>query len=189
MAQKFHSYSTQEAVNISAKRAVIRITPTINGTQYANNDVLFDTTEIPEAVAYQGGCSKLLNITINSKSASLFDIQLWFFQVNQSAGTINAAWNMSDADFFTAKNLGCIYLNGSNLQQNPGGGRVYSVMQGYSGFTGATKTYPQLPLMLQAESDSTSIYVAAKMTSENDPGNTTPSFSVGDLELAFGIDY
>ena len=118
----------------------------------------------------------------------MFDCLLWFFQVNQSAGTVNAAWNMSDSDFASAKNLGCIYINGSNLQQNPGGGRVYTVMQGYSGFTGATKTYPQLPLVLQAESSSTSVYVAGKITSENDPGNTTPSFSVGDIELVFGLE-
>ena len=189
MATKFHTYSTQEAANIVAKRAAIRVTPTITGVQYSNNDVLFDTTEIPIAVAYNGGCSKLVNITINSKSASLFDAQLWFFQVNQSAGTVNAAWNMSDSDFATAKNLGCIYIFGSTLQQNPGGGRVYTIMQGYSGFTDATKTYPQLPLILQAESDSSSIYVAGRVSSENDPGNTTPSFSVGDIELVFGIDY
>ena len=189
MATKFHSYSTQEATNIIAKRAAIRVTPTITGVQYSNNDVLFDTTEIPSAVAYDGGASKLLNITINSKSASLFDMILWFFQVNQSAGTVNSAWSMSDSDFATAKNLGCIYIDGDNLQQNPGGGRVYTIMQGYSGFTSATKTYPQLPLVLQAESDSSSIYVAAKVQSEDDPGNTTPSFSVGDIELVFGIDY
>lgn len=189
MAQKFHSYSTQEATNIIAKRAAIRVTPTITGVQYSNNDVLFDTTEIPEAVAYKGGASKLINLTINSKSASLIDIQLWFFQANQSAGTVNATWNMSDGDFASAKNLGCLYISGNNLQQNPGGGRVYTIMQGYSGFTGATKTYPQIPLVLQAESDSTSVYVAARIASEDDPGNTTPSFSVGDLELVFGIDY
>ena len=189
MATKFHSYSTQEAANIIAKRAAIRVTPTITGVQYANNDILFDTTEIASAVAYDGGCSKLVNITINSKSSSLFDMQLWFFQVNQSAGTVNAAWNMSDTDFATAKNLGCIYIDATNLQQNPGGGRVYTIMQGYKAFTGATKTYPQLPLILQAESDSSSIYVAARISSENDPGNTTPSFSVGDIELVFGIDY
>ena len=189
MATKLHDYSTQEATNILAKRAVIRVTPTITGVQYANNDVLFDTTEIPNAVAEIGEASSLENITINSKSSSLFDIQLWFFQVNQSAGTVNAAWSMSDSDFATAKNLGCIYLDGDNLQQNPGGGRVYTIMQGYAGFTGATKTYPQLPLMLQAESTSSSVYVAGRVSSEDDPGNTTPSFSVGDIELVFGINY
>jgi hypothetical protein len=96
---------------------------------------------------------------------------------------------MSDSDFGTAKNLGCLSINGDNLQQNFGGGRVYTIMQGYSGFTGETKTYPQLPLMLQAASGSTSVYVAAKVQSEADSGNTTPSFSVGDIELVFGIDY
>jgi hypothetical protein len=189
MAIDLHRHSAQESNNIIARRAAVRVVPTINGTQYSNNDVLFNTTEIPNAVASPGGASKLLNVTINSKSASLFDILIWFFQVNQSAGTINAAWNMSDADFFNAKNLGCLYMNGSGLQQNPGGGRVYTIMQGYAGFTGATKTYPQLPLILQAATGSTSVYVAAKITSENDPGNTTPSFSVGDIELVFGIDY
>ena len=169
------------------KYKAIRVTPTITGVQYANNDILFDTVEIPNAIKHTGGASKLINVTINSKSASLFDCILWFFQVNQSAGTVNATWNMSDSDFAAAKNLGCIYINGSNIQQNPGGGRVYTVMQGYSGFTGATKTYPQLPLVLQAEAGSKSIYVAGKITSENDPGNTTPSFSVGDIELVFGV--
>ena len=28
-------------------RRVIRVTPTITGVTYANNDILFDTTEIP----------------------------------------------------------------------------------------------------------------------------------------------
>tara|TARA_R100000458_G_C8257361_1_gene233326 strand:+ start:910 stop:1479 length:570 start_codon:yes stop_codon:yes gene_type:complete len=189
MAIDLHKHSAQEASNITSRRAVIRVTPTITGVQYSNNDVLFTTTEIPEAVGYSGGASKLINITINSKSASLFDCTMWFFQANQSAGTVNGAWNMSDSDFGSAKNLGCIYIDGDNLQQNPGGGRVYTIMEGYSGFTSKTKTYPQLPLMLQAESGSTSVYVAAKIQSEDDPGNTTPSFSVGDIELVFGIDY
>jgi len=184
-----HQFSAPEALNIIAQRAAIRVTPTITGVQYSSNDILFDTTEIPNAVATPGGASKLINITINSKASSLFDILLWFFQVNQSAGTVNSAWNMSDSDFATAKNLGCIYVDANNLQQNPGGGRVYTIMQGYKAYTGATKTYPQLPLMLQAASGSSSVYVAAKIQSENDPGNTTPSFSVGDIELVFGIDY
>ena len=167
---------------------VVRVTPTINGDAYANNDVLFDTTEIPNAVKFGGGASKLINITINSKSASLFDIALWFFQANQAVASTNSAWSLSDADFGTAKNLGCVYVDSDNLQQNPGGGRVLTIMQGYKAFTSATKTYPQLPLILQADGNSTSVYCAAKIQCEDDPGNTTPSFSVGDIELVFGID-
>ena len=189
MAIDFHKHTVQEATNIAAKRAAVRVTPTITGVTYANNDVLFNTTEIPQAVGYHGGASKLINLTINSKSASLFDIQLWFFQANQSVATANTAWSLSDADFGTAKNLGCISVDADNLQQNPSGGRVYTIMQGYKSFTSATKTYPQLPLILQAESGSTSVYCAARVSSEDDPGNTTPSFSAGDIELVFGIEY
>ena len=167
----------------------IRVTPTITGDTYANNDILFDTTEIPGAVKYKGGCSKLISLTINSKSASLFDCALYFFQANQAIGTANDAWSLSDAEFGAAKNLGCLTIDSDNLQQNPGSGRVLTIMQGYKAFTSATKTYPQLPLILQAESDSTSIYCAAKIQSEDDPGNTTPAFSVGDIELVFGIEY
>ena len=50
-----------------------RVTPTITGVTYANNDILFDTTEIPNAVETAGGGSKLINMTITSKSTSLFD--------------------------------------------------------------------------------------------------------------------
>ena len=93
----------------------VRVTPTITGVQYSNNDVLFNTTEIANAVEVAGGASKLINITINSKSSSLFDFTLWFFQVNQSAGTVNSAWSMSDSDFAAAKNLGCISVSYTHL--------------------------------------------------------------------------
>ena len=166
----------------------VRVTPTITGVQYANNDILFDTTEIPKAVQYAGGGSKLINMTITSKSTSLFDCIFYFWQVNQSMGTVNAAKSISDATMAAGKCLGTIYMDGDNLQQNYSNGRIYSINQSYAGFTGATKTYPQLPIVLQAEAGSTSVYVTAIIQSEDDPGNTTPSFSVGDIELIFGIE-
>ena len=38
-----HKFSTAEALNIVAQRAAIRVTPTITGVQYSNNDILFNT--------------------------------------------------------------------------------------------------------------------------------------------------
>ena len=35
-------------------RLVIRVTPTVTGVQYSNNDILFDTTEVPLAVGSPG---------------------------------------------------------------------------------------------------------------------------------------
>jgi len=165
-----------------------RVTPTITGVQYANNDILFDTTEIPNAVLYEGGASKLINMTITSKSTSLFDCIFYFWQVNQSMGTVNAARSISDATMAAGKCLGGIYMNADNLQNNYSNGRIYSINQGYSGFTGETKTYPQLPIVLQAEAGSKSVYVAAIVQSEDSSGNVTPSFSIGDIELIFGLE-
>ena len=166
----------------------VRVTPTITGVQYSNNDILFDTTEIPKAVKYAGGGSKLVNMTIASKSTSLFDCIFYFWQVNQSMGTVNATKSISDATMAAGKCLGTVYMDADNLQNNYSNGRIYSINQGYSGFTGATKTYPQLPIVLQAETGSTSVYVTAIIQSEDGSGNVTPSFSVGDIELIFGLE-
>ena len=173
---------------LEEKYKAVRVTPTITGVQYANNDILFDTTEIPNAVSRAGGGSKLINMTITSKSASLFDCIFYFWQVNQSMGTVNAARSISDATMAAGKCLGSVYMNADNLQNNYSNGRIYSINQGYSGFTGETKTYPQLPIVLQAEASSKSVYVAAIVQTEDSSGNVTPSFSVGDIELIFGLE-
>ena len=49
-------------------RRIIRVTPTITGVTYANNDILFDTTEIPLAVGKKGECSKLVSAMIISNT-------------------------------------------------------------------------------------------------------------------------
>ena len=46
---------------------IITITPTISGTAYDAGDVLFLTTEIPNAVSSRGGVSKLLSVTMVKK--------------------------------------------------------------------------------------------------------------------------
>ena len=86
-------------------RRVIRVTPTITGVTYGNNDILFDTMEIPLAVGKKGECSKLVSAMIISKSNSVFDGELFFCQTNQSVGAANSARNVSDADFAAAKVL------------------------------------------------------------------------------------
>ena len=151
----------------------VRITPTITGVQYANNDILFDTTELANAVESPGGASKLVNVSLWSKSVDVFDIELLFFQVNQSMGTVNAGRNVSDADWATAKYLGHIVLDGSEDDYNYGNGRI---------FTFADR--PALPIVLQAEAGSTSVYCAAFLSGTD----VTPSFSVGDIELIFGLE-
>ena len=120
-------------MNQNARR-VIRVTPTITGVTYANNDILFDTTEIPLAVGKPGECSKLVSAMIISKSNSVFDAEIFFCQVNQSVGTVNAARNVSDADFATAKVMGTLTLDGSADDYNYGGGRIFRFDRNQEGF-------------------------------------------------------
>ena len=155
------------------RHKALRLTPTITGVQYANNDILFDTTEMANAVESPGGASKLVNVSLWTKSNDVFDIELLFFQVNQSMGTVNAGRNVSDADWAAAKYLGHLVLDGSEEDYNYGNGRI---------FTFANR--PELPIILQAMRGDSSIYCAAFLSGTD----VTPSFSVGDIELIFGLE-
>lgn len=174
--------------NNFSKKEVIRVTPTLTGVTYANNDILFTTTEIPNAVEGNGGCSILTSAMISSKSNSIFDIELFFAETSQSVGTVNAERNVSDSDWASCKVLGRISLDGSADNYNYGGGRIYNFDRQSDAFDGGTvlreRWDPRLPIMLQASSDSTSVYCFAFLTGTD----VTPDFSVGDIELILGID-
>ena len=172
------------ALNQNARR-VIRVTPTVTGVQYANNDILFDTTEVPLAVGKKGECSKLVSAMVISKSNSLVDMELFFCQVNQSVGTVNAARNVSDADWATAKVLGRLTLDSSADNYNYGNGRVHNFDRQSETYSTTDQWKSRFPVLLQAAAGSTSIYTFAFVTGTD----VTPEFSVGDIELILGVEY
>ena len=152
-------------MNQSARR-VIRVTPTITGVAYSNNDILFDTTEVPLAVGKKGECSKLVSAMIISKSNSVFDAEIFFCQVNQSVGTANAARNVYDADFATAKVMGSLTLDGSADDYNYGGGRVFRFdnnLESAGSTDGDHIAKARFPVLLQAASGTTSVFCFAFM--------------------------
>ena len=166
-----------------ANFAVIRVTPTLSGDQYANNDIFFDTTAISEAVRYQGGSSKLVSCMINSKSNSLFDIELFFCEVNQSVGTINAERSVSDGDWATAKVLVRLTLDSSVNNYNYGNGRVHNFSKANAASNDQWQT--QFPIMLKADNGSTSVYCFAFCSGTD----VTPEMSDGDIDIVLGIEY
>ena len=174
---------------VSNAVTVRRITPVITGVTYSNNDVLWDSTEIKHAVLGEGGCSKQVSCMINSKSNSAFDIELFFASVSQSVGATNTARNVSDADWATCKVLGRITLDSSADNYNYGGGRVHNFDRQSQAFAGGTilneRFKSRFPIILQADSNSTSVYCFAFLTGDD----VTPDFSVGDLEVVLGIEY
>ena len=122
-------------------------------------------------------------------SNSAFDIELFFASVSQSVGATNTARNVSDADWATCKVLGRITLDSSADNYNYGGGRVHNFDRQSQAFAGGTilneRFKSRFPIILQADSNSTSVYCFAFLTGDD----VTPDFSVGDLEVVLGIEY
>ena len=169
-------------------RKVIRVTPVLTTAQYADNDILFGTTEIPLAVNGTGECSKLVSAMIVSKDSEVFDGELFFAQTNQAVGSANAARNVSDADFAACKVTGTLTLDGSADDYVYGGGRIsrFDVnLEGAGATDGDLIAKSRFPILLQAEPDSRSVFCFMFLSGTD----VTPTLAVGDIELILGIEY
>ena len=87
---------------------VIQVTPTLDTSAYADGDILFDTTEIPDAVIGLGGCSKLVSVAITNKQGDITPMTMYFQQAARGMGTANAAMDVVSANTVHAKQLGYI---------------------------------------------------------------------------------
>ena len=170
---------------INSNYNVIRVEPVITGDQYANNDILFDTTKIPNAVNSLGGTSELVSCMISSKSNSLFDIELFLCSTSQSVGSANAERSVSDSDWAATKVLGRLTLDSSADNYNYGSGRVHNFDRQSETYETTDQWKSRFPIILQASSNSSSVYCFAFCTGTD----VTPEFSVGDIEIIFGIKY
>ena len=160
---------------------IIRVTPTLDTNAYAQGDVLFTATEIPQAVLGNGGCSKLVGAYVFDKSNSDSDIFFVWTEGNTALGTINATADISDADLLANNICGLTKLD------NDAGTS--------SGHIDNSKIHQMAPaslggenndnlVFLQAADDSTSVYVQGILTS-----STTPTFAAADLQLILHIQY
>ena len=159
---------------------VIRVTPTLSTDAYANGDVLFTTTEIPNAVIGNGGCSKLISVSIVSQNTTLVDMDIVFMQESTNLGTINAAVDIADSDLEAAKMLGYVSLDGSNSGISLVNSVLFTTAAGAEGTTQLDRSFP---ILLQAEDDSTSVYFSAILRDQ------TPTYAADDLDFMFHIEY
>tara|TARA_R100000655_G_scaffold36845_1_gene71282 strand:- start:180 stop:695 length:516 start_codon:yes stop_codon:yes gene_type:complete len=162
------------------KYEIIRVTPTLDTSAYSNNDVFFNATEIPNAVRESGGCSRLLDITILNEDNVDCAVDLVFMQVSKDLGTINdvvgsnSKWTNALAK--AAKVLGVVKIDMTDSFTN----LVNNIVYTYNNF--GTGSGGMAPFLLQAESDSTSVYVAAVIR------DGTPTCAADDWELVFHIE-
>ena len=162
---------------------IIRITPTISATAYDAADVLFLTTEIPNAVSNRGGVSKLVAITALSQHDATDDISLIFMENSYDLiGALSPGSSggvaMTDANAEAANLLGTVFLDGSFNIIDLGGARLFSGGGAFGSGSGLS-----MPLILKAAEGSTSVYVTAVTADAQDYG------AVDDLDIAFHIEY
>ena len=107
----------QDGVVKQAKR-IIRVSPTLDTNAYAEDDVLFVATEIPNAVIGKGGCSKLVAMYVIDKSNTDSDIDFYFSEGSTALGTINATANITDANLVSNNICGVELLFKTSLKAN-----------------------------------------------------------------------
>ena len=148
----------------TGKYSIVRVTPTISGTAYADGDVLFLTTEIPNAVRGEGGYSKLVAVTIIDQHTVLEDANADFDLVFMGAqknliGAISPGSSggvaISDANLEAANILGGFEVDSDDNIVKLGTSNIVHV----GSSTGNAASHG-LPMMLKAESGSTSVYFA-----------------------------
>lgn len=128
----------------------VTVTPTLDTSAYANGDTLFATTAISGAVRIADAPGTLVSVAAIDKDDVGESIDLHFFSSNVTFGTANAVPSISDAD--AANYLGTVTINSADWY-DLGGNRV------------ATKTGSSCGFVVTPASGTTTVYVAATVTS------------------------
>ena len=157
--------------NAVSNYTIIDVTPTLSTNAYADGDALFNYQELPNAVRGNGGCSELINITVNSKKAAFTSMELMFQTNAQSLEAANDAMNITAVEGAAAGFLGWVDMPSS------GGLDMGNFIIGMPHLS-----KPQLPFLLQAASGSTSVYFSAII-------GGTVTFGASDLTFRFHIKY
>ena len=159
---------------MAKKFKTTRITPTsFVGTTGDADEVVFNPTEIPNAVFHNGGGSKLKSIVLIDYDDNINDaLDLYFFQLGTNdMGTLGAAIDITDAELLANKCLGMISFPGVPNSNADGGDVINSRIY--------VKT--NVDLIVQAEDLSSSIFVACV-------AQASTTSSLAGKELVFGFE-
>ena len=159
---------------------IIRVTPTIvEDSAYADGDVLFTATAIPNAVRGNGGCSKLISAYMIDKRKQAFDCELYFCEQNTAFGTIDETADISVANIEAAK-VCCVLKKDNDQGENQDLDNIH--INKIVGMDGSDDF--GFPTLLQAGAGSTNVFVTGVIV------DGTPTFTeTDDIELIFHIQY
>ena len=167
--------------NNNSKYTVIRVTPTLSTDAYAQGDVLFVATAIPNAVLGNGGDSKLTAMYILNQNTTDVVIDFIFSENSAVFGTINATADIADATIEAANVTGFLHLDAGES----GTSHIDTSEMKRVGVSdaGGDSTLLTSPILIQAAAGSTSVYVVGILT-----GSATPTYAADDIDLIFHIE-
>lgn len=148
---------------VGAPDIVVTVTPTLDTNAYTAGDLLFDSTEIANAVRANGGTAILQSITIIDKDDQKLGATLLFADANTDLGTPNSAPDPDDTEAATV--IGHVAVAASDYVDL--GGASVACIRGVG-------------LLLKAGAATTSLYVAAIT-------GGTPTHTASGLVLKIGL--
>ncbi len=157
---------------------IVRVSPTLETSEYAVGDVLFDPIEIANAVPSRGGTSWLRNMYLVDKEEQSQDIEFYFFEKSTSIGTVNATANVSNDDFVAGNFIG---MNMIDSDQSDSTQLDNIHINQVHNFDGTDTLFS--PIMLQAAGNSTSVYVTAACL------GGTATYAADSLQLVLHIEF
>ena len=165
--------------NAASNYAIIRVTPTLSTDAYAQGDVLFTATAIPNAVRGNAGSSLLLAMYLVNQVTTEVDIDFIFSEGNTALGTINATADIDDTEIQALSVTGLMTLDGSASKTTQLDVCNITKVHNVDGTVDAAT-----PMLLQAAAGTTSVYVQGILT-----GSATPTYTADAIDLIFHIQY
>ena len=167
----------------TGKRKLITINPTLSAAAHGAGEVLFNSTELPDAVREEGGIAKLVAITWVLETAVVSggnDLELVFSEkAMANLGTQNSAPNITQDNFIAANPVGMVHIDSSDNDADFGAIAMGTCTAGNGSGSG--------PLMfLKADAGSTSVYVSGLAGSGIDINGDSDATS---FRLIFHIEY
>ena len=156
-----------------AKAKVITVTPTLEAAILADNDVFFNSVEVPLFARIPGGASKLVTVIFHDADDQAIEMDLIFSDTSITLGTLNAAVSVADAD--ARKIIGGISLVPANTQLDIVNGTFHQ-------WPGPIGAHPGGGLLMQAATGQTSIWCSGIVRSG------TPDFTADGARIKIGIE-
>ena len=184
-----HAQSVQEATNQSAsgKFQLVELTAVLDhGTAYAKGDVLFNTVELPNFFPRIGMAAKIESLVIIDEYQMAPDLTLYLTTNSGNFGTINETAGAADS---VMTHIQCVipvvaadYQNHGDYLDTCAIANITSAIN-----TPSTRAISGIGTIVQADSDSTSIYACAVLQSS--AGEDWSSGEANDLKFKIGVSY